>query len=90
MDNNTQPFTKGKLQVDGDYKIVDEAFATVANTGYLKHAESLANAAEIVKRWNVYDELIECLDKIVGSMALERTERFDLNDKAKQLLNQLK
>lgn len=33
------------------------------------------------------EKLENILSRIIGSMALERVERFDLNDEAKQLLN---
>ncbi len=35
------------------------------------------------------NELIGILSQIIGSMALERVERFDLNNKAKELLKQI-
>ncbi len=42
---------------------------------------------EIVRIQEDKYELRHLLSKIVGSMALERVERFDLNEEAKQLLN---
>lgn len=42
--------------------------------------EEIARLKEDVK------ELVECLDLIVGSMSLERVERFELNEKSKSLI----
>ncbi len=58
------------------------------NTKDESYAE--ANAALIVKAVNNLPLVKDLLSRIVGSMALERVERFDLNEEAKQLIDQLK
>lgn len=48
-----------------------------------------ANAAYTCLAVNNLHHLAEALDKIVGSMALERVERFDLLEQAKEALNRI-
>jgi len=48
-----------------------------------------ANAKYTCLAVNNLHHLAEVLDKIVGSMALERVERFDLLEQAKEALNRI-
>lgn len=47
---------------------------------------SASDKKEIAQLKEDVEELVECLDLIVGSMSLERVERFELNEKAKSLI----
>jgi len=40
---------------------------------------------EVITRVNIHEELIEFVSRVIGCMALERVERFDLVEMGKKL-----
>lgn len=52
--------------------------------------EASAKNKELATKEEAVKELVELLDRIVGSMVLERAERFDLNNSAKYLITKHK
>lgn len=97
MKNNSEnKYTSGKWSVNESdneyhYEVISESANTLIAemtdlTGEKLCPKAKANAEHICKCVNTHKDLITVLDLIVGSMALERVERFELLEMAKSAL----
>lgn len=79
--------TKGKLETDGFLLFVRTAphIKTIVGSTF-ENAQGPIDAAELVKRWNMHDELVELLANIKKDLCTDKrfAEIDDLLNRAKQ------
>ena len=72
-----------KIKSDGiisiGIKYINRPPKAIAFVGYKENPEAMANAKLIASA----PDLLECLDYVLGSFALEKAEKFDLIERCK-------